>query len=143
MPQTLEKQGLGTIIVHNTAGDLPSLTGISYITLFTTADYAKSNGPALRAYVHGVQEAVQWMKNNQDEAIKILGEEWFKNTAPEALKMSFERLLPAISPTGTFTEQALEKVAARLQKGRRGCRSRSARRRALDQRLHQELTPAA
>ena len=42
LPQTLEKQGIGTIIVHNTAGELPSLKQISYITLFTTADWRKS-----------------------------------------------------------------------------------------------------
>ncbi len=110
LPQTLEKEGVGTIIVHNTAAELPSLAGISYITLFTTADYAKNNGPALTAYVHGVQEAVKWMNEHQDEALKILGEKWFKSTSPAALKLSFDKLLPAISPTGTFTEQELAKV---------------------------------
>ena len=110
LPQTLEKQGIGTIIVHNTAGELPSLSNISYITLFTTADYAKNNGPALKAYVGGVQEAVKWMNDHQDEAIKLLGEKWFKSTSPAALKLSFEKLLPAISATGKFTEQDLAKV---------------------------------
>ncbi|HEV8464149.1 MAG TPA: ABC transporter substrate-binding protein [Pseudolabrys sp.] len=110
LPQTLEKQGLGTIIVHNTAGDLPSLKDISYITLFTTADYAKSNKPALHAYVQGVKEAVNWMHDHQDEALQLLGAKWFKDTAPDALKISFDRLLPAISRTGIFTKEGLEKV---------------------------------
>jgi ABC-type nitrate/sulfonate/bicarbonate transport system substrate-binding protein len=110
LPQTLEKQGVGTIIVHNTAGELPSLNEISYITLFTTADYAKNNGPALKAYVQGIQEAVKWMDEHQDEALKLLGDKWFKETAPDALKISFERLLPAMSVTGTFTQEALDKV---------------------------------
>ena len=31
-------------------------------------------------------------------------------TAPDALKISFERLLPAMSRTGVFTKEGLEKV---------------------------------
>ncbi len=110
LPQTLEKQGVGTIIVHNTAGELPSLKDISYITLFTTADFAKSNKAALHAYVQGVKEAVNWMHDHQDEALQLLGAKWFKDTAPDALKISFERLLPAMSRTGVFTKEGLEKV---------------------------------
>jgi len=110
LPQTLEKEGLGTIIVHNTAGDLPSLKDISYITLFTTSDYAKDNKVALHAYVQGVKEAANWMHDHQDEALQLLAAKWFKNTAPDALKISFDRLLPAISRTGAFTQQGLEKV---------------------------------
>jgi ABC-type nitrate/sulfonate/bicarbonate transport system substrate-binding protein len=110
LPQTLEKQGIGTIIVHNTAGELPSLKDISYITLFTTADFANSNKPTLHAYVQGVKEAVNWMHDHQDEALQLLGAKWFKDTAPDALKVSFERLLPAMSRTGVFTKEGLEKV---------------------------------
>jgi NitT/TauT family transport system substrate-binding protein len=110
LPQTLEKQGIGTIILHNTAGELPSLNQISYITLFATADVAKSQKPALKAYVKGVQDAVKWINENQDEAITLLGQKWFKDTAPDALKISFDRLLPALSRTGLFTKAGLEKV---------------------------------
>ena len=110
LPQNLEREGVGTIILHNTAGELASLKDISYITLFTTKEYAKNNGPALKAYVQGIQEAIKWMGANQDEALKLLGEKWFKDTKPDALKISFERLLPAMSPTGQFTQEALDKV---------------------------------
>jgi ABC-type nitrate/sulfonate/bicarbonate transport system substrate-binding protein len=110
LPQTLERDGYGTIILHNTAGELSSLTDISYITLFTTKDYAQKNGPTLKAYAHGIQEAVKWMTDHQDEALKLLGEKWFKDTKPDALKISFERLLPAMSLTGEFTQDSLLKV---------------------------------
>jgi len=110
LPQTLEKDGVGTIILHNTAGELPSLNNMSYITLFTTAEVAKTEKPALKAYVQGVQEAVKWMTENQADALKLLGEHWFKTTPPAALKISFDRLLPAISPTGVFTKADLEKA---------------------------------
>jgi ABC-type nitrate/sulfonate/bicarbonate transport system substrate-binding protein len=110
LPQTLERDGFGTIILHNTAGELGSLKDISYITLFTTKEYAKKNGPALKAYAHGIQDAVKWMSANQEEALKLLGEKWFKDTKPDALRISFERLLPAMSPTGQFTQEALQKV---------------------------------
>jgi len=110
LPQTLEKDGVGTIILHNTAGELPSLNNMSYITLFTTAEVAKTEKPALKAYVQGVQEAVKWMTENQADALKLLGEHWFKTTPSAALKISFDRLLPAISPTGVFTKADLQKA---------------------------------
>jgi ABC-type nitrate/sulfonate/bicarbonate transport system substrate-binding protein len=110
LPQTLEKQGAGTIIVRNTLGELPSLKDISYITLYCTADYAKKNPEALKAYVKGVQEAVKWIKANESEALKLLGAKWFKSTSPEALKASLDGLLPAMSATGIFTKEGLEKV---------------------------------
>ena len=50
------------------------------------------------------------MHDHQDEALQLLGAKWFKDTAPDALKISFERLLPAMSRTGVFTKEGLEKV---------------------------------
>jgi hypothetical protein len=42
----------------------------------------------------------------------MLGAKWFKDTKPDALAISFDRLLPAISPTGEFSRDALQKVLA-------------------------------
>jgi NitT/TauT family transport system substrate-binding protein len=109
LPQTLENAGVGTILIRNTAGEMPDLTDTSYDALFTTADYARSNGPALKAYAHAVQDSVKWIKGHRDEALKLLGEKWFKDTKPESLALSLDALMPAVSESGTFTEAALRK----------------------------------
>jgi NitT/TauT family transport system substrate-binding protein len=109
LPQTLENAGVGTILIRNTAGEMPDLTGTCYDALFTTAEYARSNGAALKAYAHAVQDAVKWIKGHRDEALKLLGEKWFKDTKPETLALSLDALMPAVSESGSFTEPALRK----------------------------------
>ena len=112
LPQTLERDGFGTIIVKNTDGEVPELTGMSYITLFTSKDYAQKNKPALKAYAKGVQEALKWIRENREEALKLLGQKWFKDTPPAALALSFDALLPSLSATGEFTPASLNKFVA-------------------------------
>ena len=110
LPQTLERAGHGTIIVHNTAGELSSLTDITYIALFTSKEFATKNPAAVKAYVQGIQEAVHWIKANRQEALKLMHTKWFKDSSEEALELSFDSLLPALSDTGTFSEEGLLKV---------------------------------
>lgn len=110
LPQTLERSGYGSIVVHNTAGELSSLTDITYIALFTSKEFAAKNPAATKAYVQGIQEAVRWIKANRQDALKMLRTNWFKDTSEEALEISLDRLLPALSDTGKFTEAGLRKV---------------------------------
>ncbi|HLJ21635.1 MAG TPA: ABC transporter substrate-binding protein [Stellaceae bacterium] len=109
LPQTLESAGIGTILIRNTAGEMPELTDTCYDALFTTAEYARANGPALKAYAQAVQDAVKWIKGHRDEALKLLGEKWFKDTKPESLALSLDALMPAVSSSGRFTEAAVRK----------------------------------
>jgi len=110
LPQTLERDGFGSIIIHNTADELPSLSGITYIALFTSKDYADKNPQAVKAYAQGISEAVHWIKANRAEAVKMLSEKWFKDTPEEAMRISMDSLLPAFSDSGVFTEEGLLKV---------------------------------
>lgn len=109
LPQALENAGVGTILIRNTAGEMPDLTDTNYVSLFTTADYARSNGPALKAFAQGVQDGVKWIRGHRDEALKLLGEKWFKDTKPESLALSLDALMPAVSASGTYTQAALRK----------------------------------
>jgi len=110
LPQALERDGYGTIVLHNTAGELPSLTDITYMALFTSKDFANKNPEAVKAYVQGISEAVHWIKANREEAIKMMRAKWFKDTPADALNISFDRLLPAMSDSGVFSEEGLRKV---------------------------------
>jgi NitT/TauT family transport system substrate-binding protein len=108
-PQAAEKDGVGKIIFNNTAGEIPELTGMSYIVLFTTKEFAEKNKPAVRAYVRGIQQSLKWIRENRAEALKMLGEKWFKDTKPETLELSLEALLPSLSATGEFTASSFSK----------------------------------
>ena len=44
LPQTLERDGVGRIVIRNTAGDVPELRNTTYVAMFTTADYASATG---------------------------------------------------------------------------------------------------
>ena len=108
-PQSAEKDGVGKIIINNTGGEVPELTGMSYIVLFTTKEFAEKNKPAVRAYTRSIQEALKWIRDNRQEALKLLGDNWFKNTKPETLALSLDALLPSLSATGEFTPTSFKK----------------------------------
>lgn len=111
LPQSLAQQGYGSIIVRDTAGELPSLTGITYMTLYTTKAFAQVQPAAVEAYAQGILEAVRWIKANEQEALALLHAKWFKDTPPNSLALSLNSLMPAFSETGRFSEESLEKVA--------------------------------
>ena len=84
--------------------------------------------------MQGVKEAVNWMQRIiRTQALQLLGAKWFKDTAPMLSRSSFDRLLPAISRTGIFTKEGLEKQRAYKSVGE-DVDVNLNRRRALDQR---------
>ena len=109
LPQKLEKEGLGKIMIRNTAGEVPALTDTTYVGLFTTREYAESHAEALTGYSAAIQEAVKWLNDNPDEAVDFLAEKWFSDTDKETLALSLEVLLPAISGTGKFQPDSVMK----------------------------------
>jgi ABC-type nitrate/sulfonate/bicarbonate transport system substrate-binding protein len=109
-PQAAEADGAGKIIFNNTGGEVPELTGMSYIVLFTTKEFAEKNKPAVAAYTKSIQESLKWIRENHDEALKLLGAKWFKEMKPETLALSFDALLPSLSATGQFSQDSFKKV---------------------------------
>jgi NitT/TauT family transport system substrate-binding protein len=112
LPQKLEHDGVGDILVRNTAGELPALDHFSYVALFTSADYAKSNGPALTAYSHAIQDAVEWIDEHPDDAVKLLAAKWFKDASPEDLAISLKATMPSVSATGLLSVDELQRQLA-------------------------------
>jgi NitT/TauT family transport system substrate-binding protein len=108
LPHSLEREGAGRILIRNTAGDVPELRNTTYVAMFTTAEYAKKNGPALQAYARALRRATEWIHANKAEALRILGEKYFKDTPAPSLALSLDATLPAISPDGRFTPAAVQ-----------------------------------
>jgi ABC-type nitrate/sulfonate/bicarbonate transport system substrate-binding protein len=110
LPQMLEREGVGTIVIRNTAGDVPELTDTNFDSLVTTAEYASGNGAALNGYTHAIQDAVKWIHGNRAAALKLLGDKWFKDTTPDALAVSFDALMPSVSESGRYTQAGIQKL---------------------------------
>jgi ABC-type nitrate/sulfonate/bicarbonate transport system substrate-binding protein len=109
LPQTLEREGVGRIVIRNTAGEVPELRDTTYAAMFTTAEYARRNGAALHAYVRALRRATEWLHANKAEALRILGEKYFRDTPPESLAISLDATLPAISVDGRFSQTGVQR----------------------------------
>jgi NitT/TauT family transport system substrate-binding protein len=108
LPQTLERERVGQIIIRNTAGDVPELRDTTYTALFASAEYAKRNTPALGAYGRAVRKATEWIRANKADALKILGDKYFKDTPADSLAVSLDATLPALSSDGRFTQAQVQ-----------------------------------
>jgi NitT/TauT family transport system substrate-binding protein len=108
LPQTLEREHVGQIIIRNTAGDVPEFRDTTYVALFTASDYANQNAQALQAYTRALRKATEWLRTNKAEALKILGEKYFKDTPPDSLAVSMDATLPALSPDGQFSRAGVQ-----------------------------------
>ena len=109
LPQTLEREGTGRIVIRNTGGEVPELRDTTYAAMFTTADYARQNGAALQAYARALRKATAWIPANKAEALRILGEKYFKDTPAESLAISLDATLPAISADGRFSQTGVQR----------------------------------
>jgi NitT/TauT family transport system substrate-binding protein len=109
LPQTLERDGSGRIVIRNTAGEVPELRDTTYTAMFTSADYARKNGPALQAYARALRKATEWLQANKAEGLRILGEKYFKDTPPDSLAVSLDATLPAISADGRFSQTGVQR----------------------------------
>lgn len=107
LPQQLEKEGVGRIVIKNTAGDVPEIANLVYVALATTEPFTRNNPALTRAYLRAVNKANTWMRSNQAEALRILQAKYFSDTQPDVLKLSWDALLPAISPDGRFNEDGI------------------------------------
>jgi NitT/TauT family transport system substrate-binding protein len=109
LPQTLEREGTGRIVIRNTGGEVPELRDTTYAAMFTTADYARQNAAALQAYARALRKATAWIPANKAEALRILGEKYFKDTPAESLAISLDATLPAISVDGRFSQTGVQR----------------------------------
>ena len=109
LPQTLEQEGVGQIIIRDTAGDVPEFTNTTYDGFFTSAAYARQNGPALTAFARSVTAATAWIRANKAEALQILGQKYFPDTPAASLAVGLDATLPAISPDGRFSQAGVQR----------------------------------
>jgi ABC-type nitrate/sulfonate/bicarbonate transport system substrate-binding protein len=109
LPQSLEQEGVGQIIIRNTAGDVPEFSNTTYDGIFTSVAYAKQNGPALIAFSKSVTQATAWIRANKAEALQILGQKYFPDTPAASLSIGLDAIMPAITTDGRFTQAGVQR----------------------------------
>jgi NitT/TauT family transport system substrate-binding protein len=103
-PQQLEKEGVGKIIIRSSAGDVPELSDVPFASITVTKEYAEKNPEIVRSYVRAVQKAFKFGSENREEGLKIAAQ-YFSDTPADVLALSWDALLPAMSPDGASTEE--------------------------------------
>jgi NitT/TauT family transport system substrate-binding protein len=103
LPQQLQHEGVGQIIICNTCGDVPELSNAAYVGIFATADYVHAHPEAIRGYDRAVAKATAWIRGHRTAALKFLGQTYFQSTPPDTLAISLDATMPAVSSDGRFT----------------------------------------
>jgi NitT/TauT family transport system substrate-binding protein len=102
-PQQAEETGIGKIWISLTAGDVPSLAKLPYMTFCALADYVKAHRQAVIGYVAAIQEANNWMRSNKAETATILASV-FPSIETGIWAKGFDASLPAFSKDGRMNE---------------------------------------
>jgi len=109
LPQTLEHDGRGRIIVRNTEGEVPELRDTPLVNFFVTSEFAAANRKALESYARAVSAATGWIRENQEATLLILLEKYFPDSSPESLQISLEAILPALNVDGRYNESEIQR----------------------------------
>ena len=106
-PYALAEEGIGSIIIRPSAGDVPALANVPFASITVTREFAEENPEVVDAYLGALRESIAWATDHRDEALEMVGEE-FPEVDPGVLAAGWDALLPAISPTGEFSEAGVE-----------------------------------
>ena len=106
-PFIAEKNGTGTILIKNTAGDVPEFTGFPFNSIAVSKAWAEQNPQLVEGYCRALDRGYAFLVEHADEAIQLVHDRYFPDTPPETIQVSIEALLPAFKADGDFTEDAI------------------------------------
>ena len=107
-PYLLERDKVGTVLIKNSAGEgPPEFKDFAFETISTLKSYAEKNPDVVKAYSKSLSQAYDWMIANKADAAALL-KPYFPDTDEATLKISFNALVPALSPHGKLSEAAVK-----------------------------------
>ncbi len=106
-PYILQKDGVGTVLIRNSAGQGPKeFADFAFESIAAMRPWARQNTATVRAYTRSLNQAYAWMVRNRAGALALL-KPYFPDTDDATLALSFDALIPAIKPGGRLTQQAV------------------------------------
>ena len=110
-PYLLERDGVGTVLIKNSAGDgPPEFADFAFESIAVLRGWAERHRPVVTAYIRALNETYTWMVANRTAALRAL-QPFFPDTDGATLRLSFEALIPAIKPGGRLSERAVRNQA--------------------------------
>jgi NitT/TauT family transport system substrate-binding protein len=107
-PYIVQKDGAGTVILKNSAGEgPPEFKDFAFETIAVLKSYAAQNPKIVSAYAKSLNDAYDWLKTDPAGALAAL-KPYFPDTDPATLKISFDATVPAMSPHGKMSEAAVK-----------------------------------
>lgn len=107
-PYILEKDGDGTVLLKNSAGQGPKeFADFAFESIAVMKSWANANPATVEAYTRSLNEAYNWMLTDRPTALRLL-KVYFPETDDATLALSFNALVPAIKKGGRLSQQAVK-----------------------------------
>ncbi len=107
-PISIQNEGLGKILIMNSAGDVPALKQFAFESIAVMRPWAEANPQLVEGYSRAMDKANQFLIEHPEESVQILHDNYFSDTPIETVKLSLYGTLPAINPDGDLSEEAVK-----------------------------------
>lgn len=105
VPQVVEAEGVGKIMMSGTSGEVPGLDRFDYLSLTTRKSYLEENEEIVRGVARAFARANNYILDNPEGTIEIL-QKRYDTVDLEILKSSFESVKRAIERDGKMSEES-------------------------------------
>ncbi len=107
-PISIQNEGLGKILIQNSAGDVPEFKQFAFESIAVMRPWAEANPQLVEGYSRAMDKGNQFLIEHPEEALQILHDNYFPDTDMDTLRLSLLGTLPAINPDGNLSEEAIK-----------------------------------
>lgn len=104
VPQEVETQGIGEILVSPAGGDIPEMEGQTHGVFFTTDEVIEAKPEAVQAFIRGIAQAEAFLAEDSGAGRELLAE--YQDTLDDAtLDAEYEALQQVLPATPMIEEE--------------------------------------
>lgn len=107
-PQLVELDGVGTILIYGTKGEVKELDNYPYTGISARADWARKNREILVKFVRALNRARALIVSDQEGSLAAL-RRFFPTMEDRALRAGYTAMLPALSRDGSLDEATVKR----------------------------------
>ncbi|MBI2201763.1 MAG: ABC transporter substrate-binding protein [Armatimonadetes bacterium] len=103
-PERLERDGVGLILIKNSAGDTPEFRQFLHTVVATRRGYAERNPEAVQRVTRAIARGANVLLDQTEEGKKTL-QKTFPRIPPEVLSLSVDNMKPGFLRNGRMSEE--------------------------------------
>ncbi|MDQ7829742.1 MAG: ABC transporter substrate-binding protein [Armatimonadota bacterium] len=107
-PQLVELDGIGTILIYGTRGDVRELDNYPYTGLSVRTEWGRRNRDTLVRFVRALHRARQLIATDRERSLQAL-RRFFPQMEERALRAGYEAMLPALSEDGSLDQATVKR----------------------------------